>query len=193
MGNTKGGFRISRDDPLNVLPPLSASPPTFLSTFDRESRYPIFDTLRNCLSIAEIVSLTQTCKTFSGLYQYLLPVQWDVDKALRRYVDDPYGFRSQMAKHDALISDDFATKYFERATWKVYKLCVVIRQGFGVDPFSKYISETEGYAHVEVEKYDTDCHTQEVRIDAIVLVSDIFAKPLTNADADLQERCRQRY
>ena len=75
----------------------------FLSTFDRESHYPIFSALCDYLPIASIVSLTRTCKKLSGLYHYLLPVQWDVDKALRRFVDDPLGFRSQMARCDALM------------------------------------------------------------------------------------------
>ena len=177
-----GGFRTTRDDSLNVLSPLFTSSPTFLSTFDRKSRYPVFNTFCNCLSIAEIISLTQTCKKFSGLYQYLLPLQWDIDKALRRYFNDPYGFRSQMAKHDALITDEFATKFFKRVAWKADSLSVTIRNGFGVDPFSSYLSGTEGYAHVEVTSMVSyNCFHDEVRIDAMIFVPSILANPFTTA------------
>lgn len=78
-----GGFR---DDNLSV--PYS-SQPKFLSVFDSDTHYPIFSTFCGYLSISEIVSLTRTCKKLSGLYRYLLPLQWDVDEALRPYFDDP--------------------------------------------------------------------------------------------------------
>ena len=132
---------------------VSTPQPTFLSTFDRESRYPIFSTLGDMLSIAEIISLTRTCKKLSDLYRYLLPILWNVDKALGRFFDDPLGFRSQMAKYDALIFDDFAVQFFERDVWKCQFLDVIIQQGAGSELFSTYLSDTGGYEVVEIKKY----------------------------------------
>ena len=137
-----GGFRTTEDSTsiLTGAPSSSSSStsqPTFLSTFDRESQYPIFSVLCDCLYIAQIISLTRTCKKLSGLYQYLLPVQWDVDKALRRYVDDPLGFRSQMARCDALIGGDFSLQYFERTHGDSESLDVSVEQGFRAELFSK--------------------------------------------------------
>lgn len=150
--------------PLNLVPsPSSASPPIFLSTFDRESRYPIFITFCDCLSIADILALTQTCKELSGLYRYLLPIQWDVDKALRHYVDDPKDFRSQMAKYDALIDGTFANEFFERAVCDRDLLSVTIQQGLGPQLFSKYLSDIVGYSEVKLEEFDQNHLTAEIR------------------------------
>ena len=153
MGNkrrrTNGGFDTIRHEHHSNVSAPAVSQPTFLSTFDREAHYPVFIALCECLSIAEIVPLTQTCKKFSDLYQYLLPIQWDVDKALRRYVDDPQGFRSQMALSDALISGTFAAQFFDRASWDHEPLDVLVRKGFGSELFRKYLSDLAGYSEVE--------------------------------------------
>lgn len=191
---TGEGFRTTGGDHLNVPSQSSTSQPTFLSTFDRESRYPIFNALCDCLSIAEIVFLTQTCKKLSGLYQYLLPVQWDIDKALRRYVDDPYGFRSQMAKHDALIFGYFATEYFDRVLGKCKTLEVAVRQGLGSELFRKYLLDVAGYEEVKFTKFDQNHHltTTEVCMYATIFPSGNLAKQFAISDPGLQEKCRQQ-
>ena len=135
-----GGFQ---DDTLSA----SSSRSKFLSVFDSETHYPVFSTLCGCLSISEIVSLTRTCKKLSGLYRYLLPVQWDVDAALRRYFDDPKCFRSQMAKYDALLTGTFAIRYFERAVCESPHLEVVVQRG-GSQLLSKYLSDEAGYKYM---------------------------------------------
>lgn len=152
---TNGGFDTSRHEPHSEVSTPAVSQPTFLTTFDRKSHYPVFSALCNCLSIAEIVSLTQTCKKFSDLYQYLLPIQWDVDKALRHYVDDPQGFRSQMARSDALISGTFAAQFFERVFWDRDPMDLLVQEGLGCELFSKYLSEVADYSEVTFQEDDT--------------------------------------
>lgn len=179
--------------PLNLVPsPSSASPPIFLSTFDRESRYPIFITFCDCLSIADILALTQTCKELSGLYRYLLPIQWDVDKALRHYVDDPKDFRSQMAKYDALIDGTFANEFFERAVCDRDLLSVTIQQGLGPQLFSKYLSDIVGYSEVKLEEFDQNHLTAEVGTYGMLSASAIRAKSYAIADPNLQKGIRQQ-
>ena len=136
-----GGFR---DDTLSVR---SSSRPKFLSVFDSETHYPIFSAFCGYLSISEIVSLTRTCKKLSGLYRYLLPVQWDVDNALHRYFDDPQCFRSQMAKYDALLTGQFATQYFERTVCESQRLDVVVQRGRS-QLMSSYLSNEAGYEYM---------------------------------------------
>ena len=144
--NQRYGSHVgSQEDPVEISPLTSATRPTFLSTFDRESHYPIFSTFCNYLAIAEIISLTRTCKQFAGLYHYLLPKQWDVDKALRDFVPDPIGFRSQMARSDALIHGDFAFRYFEKATWKCQVLEVTVPRDDKSELFIRYLSDMAGY------------------------------------------------
>lgn len=187
---TSGGFLITGNDPLNVPSPSSTSQTTFLSTFNLESRSPILSKFCGYLPIAEIVSLTQTCRKLSGLYQYLLPIQWDVDEALRRYVDDPQGFRSQMAKYDALIDGTFVTQYFERVIWKWQPLIVSIQQGLGPELFSKYLSDIAGY-DVKTEVNEESLIT-EVRICAMIFIWIVFANTYAIADQNLQKKFQQQ-
>ncbi len=55
----------------------------FLELMDPSVSYPIFRYICNHLGIAEIIALTRTCKQFSGLYQYLLPMLWNFDRRYR--------------------------------------------------------------------------------------------------------------
>ena len=170
---TNGGFDTTRRErePHSQVSAPAVSEPTFLSTFDRKSNYPIFRALCDCLSIAEIVSLTQTCKNFSDLYQYLLPIQWDVDKALRHYVDDPQGFRSQMARSDALISGTFAAQFFERAFWERGTLDVWVQGGEGFELFSTYLHDIAGYSEIKLTGVDQGVFLGEVEVRVYAVVS----------------------
>ncbi|KAL8683009.1 MAG: hypothetical protein Q9186_001004 [Xanthomendoza sp. 1 TL-2023] len=117
--------------------------------FDRESQYPVFDRLCDNLLIADIIALTQTCRRFSGLYKYLLPIQWDVDRRLARFVRDPVGLRSQMGRTDALISGSFALQYFERVTWPASDLDIFVEYGEQCQKLCEYLAETEEYCQTK--------------------------------------------
>ena len=125
--------------------PLLGSRPTFTCVFDRHMCYPFFIKLCEHLSIAEIVALTRTCKKYADLYQYLLPMQWDVDRRLRRFVRDPYRFRSQMAKSDALIVGSFVSQFFERTPWETCGLNIFIEGLERAESFQTYLLDEEGY------------------------------------------------
>ena len=166
---TSGGFHIAGDDQVNVASPPLASPPTFLSTFNLDSNYPIFKRFCDLLSIAEIVALTRTCKALSNLYRYLLPMHWDIDKNLRRFVDDPYRFRSQMGKCDALISGSFAVQFFERVTWTASDLDIFIQEGNRANAFKEHLIKIEGYALVKSQ------HREPYGMSSLVEVSGLEA------------------
>ena len=144
-------------------------------------------------ALAEIVSLTRTCKLLSSLYQYLVPVLWDVDKALRHYVNDPHSFRSQLAKYDALVFGRCANDYFERTVGKCQYLDVAIQEGGGSELFSDYLSHGAGYA---VTKSSTEILHHflmaEVRVYEMIAVWLTLANPRAIADPDLQQKPRQQ-
>ena len=175
-----------------ILSVSSSSRPDFLSIFNRESHYPIFRTFCECLSIAEIVALTRTCKSLSGLYRYLLPLLWDVDKALRRYFDDPLGFRSQMAKCDALLHGKFAAQYFERVIWDSELLEIAVAEGSGSELLRNYLSEVAGYTNVDKYVYGNRPGSfVEVRFYTTVFALVTLADSSTLVDPNLQEKWRQ--
>ena len=117
----------------------------FVNLFVWNSHYPIFSRLCDFLAIGDIVALTRTCRQFANLYQLLLPVQWNVDRRLRRFVRNPAGLRSQMGQSDALISGSFAVQFFERATWLSADLDMFVTQGLHFELLKNYIVNVEGY------------------------------------------------
>ena len=161
--------------------PLVHNRPTFMSVFDRHMCYPFFIRLCEHLSIADIVAMTRTCKKYADLYQYLLPIQWDVDRRLRRFVRDPYGFRSQMAKSDALIAGSFVTQFFERTSWETSALNIFVEYGERSNAFQNYLLNEEGYTDIPSTKNSKYEPTEVRRIRKLYLwtlfVSDDYADP----------------
>ena len=122
-----------------------------MNVFDRHMCYPFFIRLCEHLSNAEIVALARTCKKYADLYQYLLPIQWDVDHRLRRFVRDPCGLRSQMAKSDALIAGSFVVQFFELTSWKPLDLDIFVEHGECANIFQRYLLDKEGYGFPNIE------------------------------------------
>ena len=145
-GGTNDLVRSSTEDQEEA--PLVGNRPTFTSVFDRHTCYPFFIKLCEHLSIAEIVALTRTCKKYADLYQYLRPIQWDVDRRLRRFVRDPHGFRSQMAKSNALIAGSFVRQFFERTPWRTSNLDIFVEGLERANSFQSYLLKEEGYTKI---------------------------------------------
>lgn len=121
--------------------------------------YPVFDTLVSFLPIGDIISLSRTCKELSNIYQSILPMQWNIGRTLKRFVNDPCEFRSQMGQNNALVSGSVALQFFERVVWKDTEMDVFILKGEGAENFCRYIQEREGYFLAEggKEKVDEYC------------------------------------
>jgi len=82
------------------------------------------------------------------LYQSLIPTQWNVDRGLNRFVQDPKGLRSQMGIHNALISGSFVVQFFDRVVWKEADLDVFVEGDFGASAMELYLCSKEGYRFI---------------------------------------------
>ena len=154
-------YQVVETKPLSLLamskshiqsPPLansqSQNPPTatlldFLMQRDRY--YPMYTSLSSYLGIGEIVALTRTCKELSHLYQEIMPNRWNIDRDLARFVEDPRGFRTQLGRHNALVSGSFAHYFFKGETWKMFEMDVFMAYGDGSEAFARYLVGNEGY------------------------------------------------
>lgn len=124
-------------------------PSVLLALFDREPYYPILMNICELLHIADIIVLTRTCRRLSGLYKTLLPLLWNVDRALKRFVSKPVRFRQQMAKHDVLVSGSVALQYFERVVWKESDLDIYVQTGLNAEAMAEYLVTAEGHSGTE--------------------------------------------
>ena len=66
------------------------------------------------LDVGDIIALSRTCTSLSTIYQDLLPILWNIDRSLKRFVENPKGFRSQLAVNDAMIAGSFALQFLDR-------------------------------------------------------------------------------
>ncbi|MCJ1295304.1 hypothetical protein MMC34_006866 [Xylographa carneopallida] len=112
---------------------------------NHEQHYTVFDGICSYLGIAEIIALTRTCKKLSGLYQRLLKTQWNIDRQLRRFVNNPKGFRAQLGRNDALLSGDFALQFFERRVWQDGNMELFAYRYSEVRALESYLVEVEDY------------------------------------------------
>ncbi|MCJ1381787.1 hypothetical protein MMC17_004898 [Xylographa soralifera] len=120
---------------------------------NHEQHYPVFDRLCSYLGIAEIITLTRTCKTLSGLYKLLLKTQWNIDRRLRRFVENPKEFRAQLGRNNALVSGDFTLQFFERQVWQDCDMHIFVHQYSEVLALSTYLQEVEDYACNDMTPY----------------------------------------
>ena len=117
---------------------------TIFDLLDMNVYPPIADTIIGLLGPHDIIRLSKTCRFLSGLYPALLKREWDVDRRLRRFVDNPFGLRATLAKLDALITGGFVTQYFDRQFWPSSDLDIVVTEKVRATMI-EYLVEKEGY------------------------------------------------
>jgi hypothetical protein len=113
---------------------------SLVNILNQERSYPIYELLSKYLTFADFLVLRQVCRAFKGLGKAS-----KLYAQLRRFVNDPTEFRSQLACNDGLISGVFALNIFEFVPRIVSHIDIVIQDGINADTFIKYIQENEKY------------------------------------------------
>ena len=125
--------------------PPKANPSRLIELLQLDCWFPIASRIGDFLSITDIINVTRTCKFLSNLYRSLLPHKWDVDRALKPFVDDPKGFRSQLGRCDALVSGSFALQFFMRTLWPDSDLDIFVKHGSRSTDMERFVLDFEGY------------------------------------------------
>jgi hypothetical protein len=101
----------------------------------------VYTVLVQCLDEASLVCLTGTCK-YLRTYRLCL---WDLNRLLKRFVDDSIALRVQMKRHGAVISGGLALQFFARRVWKESDMDLFIKSGESAMALGRYFVEAEGY------------------------------------------------
>ena len=125
---------------------LQAHP--LLQILNPNTHYEAFELIRHHLTTQSVIALTRVCRQLSGLYRYLLPKEWSIDRHLSRYVKDPNRLRSEMAQSNALISGHVATQFFERVVWQNSVLEIFVQNSSSEGSNLISYLEDEGYTKV---------------------------------------------
>lgn len=102
----------------------------------------LYTSIFSFLDPPDIVRLLATCKSLQ-LFKYEL---WNINRSLRRFVDDPLTFRTLMARHNALVSGSHALQFLARVKWPESDLDVYITGEEGLRAFANHLMEKEGYS-----------------------------------------------
>lgn len=108
---------------------------------DRYQYYPVYEVLCSCLDVVSIIRLSKVCKALRPLQQQL----WNVDRLLKRFVDEPVALRQEMRRHGAVISGGLALQFFARETWEESDLDLFVRRCPEANALGDYFVEREGY------------------------------------------------
>lgn len=126
--------------------------------WDVFSSGPILDEIGRYLEIADIVNLSKTCKSLSGLYNEVSRLQWDIDSLLKRFLKYSKHFRQQLGLTEALITGSFALEFFERPLWRAPNLDLVVQEGERAFRLLEYFTRYEDYIWDKEPEPDTVPH-----------------------------------
>lgn len=115
----------------------------FASFLASQKPYEIFDKICSYLSTAEFLVFRQVCKRYYQVKN--LQRCFNINTLLRPFVSDPRIFRSELGKHDALISGVFALNFFELGWSNVPVLDLFVEAGGQTDEIVTYIKDHEDY------------------------------------------------
>ena len=123
----------------------SKSPQKFLfaSLLTFQEPLEIFEKICSYLNMAEFQLLRQVCKRCYHVEN--LQRRFNINKLLCPFVSDVQRFRSELGKHDALISGGFALSFFDLGWSNVPVLDIFVEAGGQTDGLVAYIKNSEGY------------------------------------------------
>lgn len=125
-----------------------------LNLLDLFEYNPVFNSLCFRLPIKDIVSLTRTCRALSHVYETLLKsTHWNVDKGLRRFVNNPRRLRNQLGQCNALISGSFVLQFFERIIWEKSDLDIFVNRQ-DAPRLEEYLVQKEEYSLIRTAGHD---------------------------------------
>ena len=82
-------------------------------------------------------------------------LEWDINKSLRRFVDDPDSLRTLMAEQGALISGDVALDFFEKRGSHGSDLDIYVRTMHNRVELFDFLRDKEGYAFTKIERKES--------------------------------------
>ena len=136
---------------------------SLVTLLDSSRYYPIFINICQHLAIGDIVAISRTCDSLSTVYKQLLPILWNVNRSLKRYVEDPQAFRSQLAVNDAVIAGSFVLQFLDRthypgSTLNLFQCWQSTNENDSNAPsrLAGYLCQGEGYQMQMINKVAED-------------------------------------
>lgn len=85
-----------------------------IDLLDPDRYIPMFDKITKYLDPADLVNLRRVSRKLGEVYPKVQQTQWNVNTALRKFVQDPVRFRNKLGEVSGIISGIFALDFLDR-------------------------------------------------------------------------------
>jgi hypothetical protein len=131
-------------DPMTDAPTADASMPK-TNLVDILSLYPICDRFLTELDISDILSVRLLSRRLLPNITSYCQKRWDINRRLRRFVENPKEFRTELGNANAFISGSFAIQFFDNVLWEKSDLDIYLRDdGKGTKALTHHLVTKEG-------------------------------------------------
>ncbi len=79
------------------------------------------------LQIQDLINIKRTCSSYQKVLEEYGSVAWHINRHLLQFFDDPQGFRSLMAKKEAIVSGSSALQFFDTTHWPSSDLDIFVQ------------------------------------------------------------------
>ncbi len=136
-------------EPVAGAPDAGATTPK-TNLIDVLSIYPICDRFLPELDISDLLSVRLLSKRLLPNITSHCQKRWDINRRLKRFVDYPTEFRTELGNANTFISGSFAIQFFDNVLWEGSDLDVYLKDdGKGASALAHYLITKEGYTRVE--------------------------------------------
>ncbi|EFW21532.1 conserved hypothetical protein [Coccidioides posadasii str. Silveira] len=119
---------------------------SFIDVFDPARYYPVCLSLVDALDNISMLRLCMTCRTMRSLYECVHARQWDINRPLARFVEDPYHLRHLMKRANAIISGHLALQFFYGEYFPETGMDIFAPYSAYMVDLVQYFVEIEGYS-----------------------------------------------
>ncbi|KAF4637168.1 hypothetical protein G7Y89_g920 [Cudoniella acicularis] len=131
---------------VDSTPPSASS--SKLQPIDVLDNYIIFNNLCSHLDIAGLLALKRVTKRWTSHLSTYLKNRWNINKKLKRFVQNPQRLRSELARHDAVISGSFVLQLLDSVVWEESDLDIYVedtQDAFASLEIRNLLTQKEGY------------------------------------------------
>jgi hypothetical protein len=102
----------------------------------------VYTSLMHALDTVSVWRLSSTCRT---LFELIRPYEWNINRSLTRFVDDPLVFRKKIRDVGGVISGGFVLQFLDRQEWPNSDLDVYVDDVNACYSVMNFLVEFERY------------------------------------------------
>lgn len=107
-----------------------------------DAYYPVYSSLMRVVDTQSIIRLRQTSRR---IYNSIHSNEWDINKRLRPFSQDPCGFRTALGRCNGLITGTFPLQFLARKVWSNTIITIQVDGQVNCQRLRDYLVNEQGY------------------------------------------------